>query len=97
MREEEENHHQHKIYETHKRTLLKGITAKVLEVSFDFLIFNSILSHIIPSQLEAALESLGIAILIEGVCFALGYLNERGWNRIQWQRKVIDIEPDHKP
>jgi hypothetical protein len=70
---------------------LKGITAKVLEISFDFLIFNSILSHIIPSQLEAALESLGIAILIEGVCFALGYLNERGWNKIMWGRKVVDV------
>jgi hypothetical protein len=90
--------HEHRVCETHARTLLKGITAKVLEVSFDLLVFDSILSKITPQLglIQNTLNSLGIAILIEGVCFTLGYLNERGWNRIMWGRKVIDIPIDQK-
>lgn len=85
--------HAHKVCETHARTLLKGITAKVLEISFDLLIFDSVLSQITPQLgiIQNTLNSLGIAILIEGFCFALGYLNERGWNRIMWGRKVVDV------
>jgi hypothetical protein len=82
--------HEHKVCESHKRTLLKGVTAKVLEVSFDLVIFSSVLSQYMPPQL-AILDSLGISIMIESFCFGLGYLNERLWNKVQWGRKVIDI------
>jgi hypothetical protein len=37
------------------------------------------------------MESLGVAIGIEGLCYALTYFNERGWNRIQWGRKIINV------
>jgi hypothetical protein len=85
--------HEHKVCETHKRTLLKGVTAKVLEVSFDLIVFDSILSQIAPNVgiIQNTLNSLGIAVLIEGFCFGLGYLNERLWNRLQWGRKVVDV------
>jgi hypothetical protein len=76
--------HKHKIYESHLRTAFKGVTAKTLEVFFDFIVLNLLFHR--PA------ESLGAAIGLEALCYGLNYLNERGWNRIQWQRKVIEVE-----
>jgi hypothetical protein len=76
--------HEHKVCETHLRTALKGITAKVLEIFFDFIVLNLFLHQ--------AGESLGIAIGLEGLCYLLNYLNERGWNKIMWGRKVIEVK-----
>lgn len=78
--------HKHKVCETHLRTAFKGITAKVLEVLFDFIVLD-LLFH-------APAESLGAAIGLEALCYALNYMNERGWNRIMWGRKVIDVTTD---
>jgi hypothetical protein len=75
--------HEHKVCESHLRTALKGVTAKALEVVFDFIVLEVIFQR--PA------ESLGIAIGLEALCYALNYINERGWNRIQWQRKIMDI------
>lgn len=85
--------HKHKVCETHRRTLLKGITAKVAEILFDLIIFDSILSRIPTyTQINAAVSALGLSILIESICFGLNYLNERGWNKIMWGRKIIEVE-----
>jgi hypothetical protein len=77
------NDHEHKVCETRLRTALKGVTAKILEIALDFTILDIVFHR--PA------ESLGIAIGLEVVCYALNYINERGWNRIMWGRKVIDI------
>jgi hypothetical protein len=81
-----DNCHQHKVCESRKRTALKGITAKALEVLFDFIVLDLIFQR--PA------ESLGVAIGIEGLCYAITYFNERGWNRIMWGRKILDVTAD---
>jgi len=75
--------HEHKVCESRLRTVLKGVTAKMLEVVFDFIVLDLIFQR--PA------ESLGVAIGIEGLCYAITYFNERGWNRIQWGRKIINV------
>lgn len=85
--------HEHKVCETHWRTLAKGITAKAAEVSFDLLIFDAVLSTIVPQYglINNTMSALGIAVIVESVCFGLNYINERFWNRIQWGRKITEI------
>jgi len=85
MKEEEKEHcHEHRVCESHLRTALKGATAKMLEITFDFIVLNLIFQ-------QPLAVSMGGAIGLEALCYALGYLNERGWNRIMWGRKVVDV------
>jgi hypothetical protein len=88
--------HEHKVCETHWRTLAKGITAKAAEVSFDLLIFDSVLNSIAPQYglINNTISALGLSVLIESICFGLNYLNERVWNKVQWGRKVVDVTSD---
>jgi len=78
--------HEHKVFESHLRTALKGITAKTLEIIFDFIVLDLLF--------QCPAESLGAAIGLEALCYALNYINERGWNKIQWGRKVVDVTAD---
>lgn len=70
----------HKINETRKRSFLKGITARILEIVIDTFLFFAL-------GLEIH-TSFGIALLIEGLCFLLHYLNERVWNKINYGRII---------
>lgn len=68
-----------RVYETRRRSLLKGITHRIFEIAVD----TFILSWFV--ELKTA---LGLAVLIELVCY-IGYvLHERGWNRIHYGRIV---------
>lgn len=78
-----DHEHQHKVCESHLRTALKGVTAKALEVLFDFIVLDFLF--------HAPAESLGAAIGLEALCYALNYMNERGWNRIMWGRTITDV------
>jgi hypothetical protein len=75
--------HEHRVCETHLRSILKGITAKIAEISFDFVIL-----YVLG---VGAGESLAVAIGLESICYGLGYINERGWNKIMWGRRVVDV------
>jgi hypothetical protein len=71
----------HKVTETRKRSLLKGLTARILEITLDtFILFFFI-------KIEIGL-GLGLSIFLEATCYCVSYANERGWNRINWGRTV---------
>jgi uncharacterized membrane protein len=74
--------HEHIVHESHLRSLLKGFTARIIEIAFDTVVLSIAGLH--------PFESVGIAILMETVCYCLGYFNERIWNRVQWGRKVVE-------
>jgi hypothetical protein len=80
------DHEEHKVCETRLRSMLKGATAKLIEVTADF-----ILMDIIFGQPE---KSFAVALGLEIFCYICGYWNERIWNKINWGRKVVDIVCD---
>lgn len=82
-----DHNQKHKVVETRMRSLLKGLTARILEITLD----TFVLSFFVKVEV-----GLGVSIFLETTCYVVSYLNERGWNKIQWQRKVIHIESDHK-
>jgi|GEM_PF-7069172 uncharacterized membrane protein len=93
-----ECHHKHKVCESRLRTLIKGFSSHVIEFILDFVLFDAFLTYISKSSvsmtlLNNAISSGVLAVIVEVICFSIGYFNERLWNRSQWQRKVIDIEP----
>jgi uncharacterized membrane protein len=73
--------------ETKTRSLAKTVTSRIVEVIVDTAVIASFLS---------ALAGWGggwekyvvVAILVESICAASSYLNERLWNRIQWGRRI---------
>lgn len=84
--------HKHKVSETKTRSLLKAVTARVLEVFVDTLLLGTIYSFFgIHSPYELA---LGLSVLIEFLCAVATYINERLWNKIQWGREVEDVYED---
>ena len=75
--------HEHEVNETKKRSLLKGISMRILEVLVDTFLL---------SFLGLGVEvSLGVSITIEGICFVVHYINERLWNKIDFGREVKDV------
>lgn len=75
--------HNHVVCETRLRSLLKGATAKVIEVTVDFIVL-----YIIFGQPE---KDFGLALGLEIFCYIAGYWNERLWNKVNWGRKVVEI------
>jgi len=69
-----------KVHETKKRSLAKAISFRAIEIAIDTLIF----SFFIP-DLKIA---LGLALVVEGICFGLHFGFERIWNRINYGRTV---------
>ena len=69
-----------KINETKKRSLLKAISFRIVEITASSLV----LSHFVT-----AYEAIGLAVMLEGICFGLQYLGERIWNKIQWGREIV--------
>lgn len=68
-----------KINETRKRSLLKAISFRILEIAIDTLI----LSCFVEVYLAA-----GLAVVLEGICLALHYCFERVWNRVPYGREI---------
>lgn len=71
-----------KVNETRTRSILKGITGRILEV-----ILDTFLITIIGVPIEI---SFTISVIIEGLCFIAGYINERFWNFTDFGRTVKD-------
>lgn len=81
--------HKHKVSETRKRSLLKTISGRILEILIGTTVFGTILFFLgfpSPYQLGFALN-----LLEELICLKVTYLTERIWNRIQWGRKIENI------
>jgi len=70
-----------KINETRKRSLLKAISFRVVEITA---------SSIVLSFFVAPYKAIGLAVLLEGLCFGLQYLGERAWNRISYGREITE-------
>lgn len=68
-----------KVNETKKRSLLKAITFRVIEIAFDTIILSIFVDvHV----------AFGLAIVLELTCFALHYVFERIWNHIDYGREI---------
>ena len=70
-----------RVNETRKRSLLKAVSFRVIEVALDAVI----LSIFVSPQLAVTL-----AVLLECLCLALHFGFERAWNKIQWGRHIIE-------
>jgi len=68
-----------KVCETKKRSLVKAISFRIIEVAIDTLI----LSFFIPVPIAFVL-----AMAVEGICFALHFAFERVWNKIDYGRHI---------
>ena len=69
-----------RINETRKRSLLKAVSFRLLEIAIDTLI----LSVFVSPKL-----ALGLAVALECICLALHYIFERAWNRVSYGRHII--------
>ena len=69
-----------KVNETRKRSLLKAISFRVVEITA---------SSIVLSFFVTTYEAIGLAVLLEGLCFGLQYLGERVWNKIGYGREIV--------
>jgi len=69
-----------KINETRKRSLLKAVSFRVIEIVVDALILSVFVSP------EVA---IGLAVLLELLCLGLHYGCERIWNRIPYGRHIV--------
>lgn len=69
-----------KINETRKRSLLKAISFRLIEIALDALILSIFLEiHL----------ALSLAVALEGLCLLLHYGFERAWNKSQYGRHTI--------
>ena len=70
-----------KVNETRRRSLLKASSFRVLEIALDSLILSIFLSPPV---------AIGVAVLLEVLCFVLHFSFERVWNRIEYGRQIIN-------
>lgn len=70
-----------RVNETRKRSLLKAVSFRVIEIALDSLI----LSIFVSPEIAVAL-----AVLLECLCFALHYGFERAWNRVNYGRHIME-------
>ena len=69
-----------RINETRKRSLLKAVSFRIIEIALDTLILSIFLEiHL----------ALGLAIALEGLCLLLHYGFERLWNRTDFGRDIV--------
>jgi len=71
-----------KINETKARSLAKAVTARILAILANLLLFMLVK---IPFA-----EAVTMAVSTEILCFLTMFLNERGWNLTDWGRKIED-------
>jgi len=81
--------HKHKVSETCIRSLLKTVSARLLEILIDTILLGVIYSLLgIPRPYEIAFS---LSVVIECLCALATYVNERLWNKVQWGREVRDV------
>lgn len=84
--------HKHRVDETRKRSLAKAISGRIVEITIGTLVFGTIILIIFPSVENPYLAGLGLNLIEEGLCFLITFFIERVWNKINWGRKVEDVE-----
>lgn len=74
-----------RINETRRRSLLKAVSFRIIEIALDTLILSIFLEiHL----------ALGLALALEGLCLLLHYGFERLWNRTDYGRGFIEDKGD---
>ena len=68
-----------KVYETKRRSLLKALSFRVVEIAVDSLILSFFVTPVV---------AIGLAIALEGICLVLHFVFERGWNKIDYGRHI---------
>ena len=68
-----------RVNETKKRSLLKAVSFRLVEVAVDTLI----LSFFVRPEV-----AFGLAAGLEGICLLLHYLFERVWNKTDYGREI---------
>ena len=68
-----------KVYETRKRSLLKAISFRIIEIAID----SAILSIFVSPPV-----AIGLGVALEGICLLLHFGFERIWNKIDYGRQV---------
>jgi len=69
-----------RVDETRTRSLLKALSFRIIEISVD----TFILSFFVTTPV-----ALGLAITLELICLLLHFVFERGWNKINFGRKIV--------
>lgn len=75
-----------KVYETNKRSILKSMTGRLIEIVVGTLVQGSILGYLgLPAP-----YGLGFIMTLveEALCFVICFANERTWNLTDWGRHV---------
>jgi uncharacterized membrane protein len=70
------------VYETRKRSLLKVISARVIEIIIDSIVLYFF------GKLDVGL-AIGLAVAIEFICLSLHFIVERIWNKINYGRIIM--------
>lgn len=79
-----------KVEDSRKRSIMKALTANLLEVIFDTIVMGIIFSFLgLPTE-EAFLSGGGLAVLTQVICFFTQYVADRIWNKTQWGRKIVE-------
>jgi len=68
-----------RVNESRKRSLLKAISFRIVEIAVDTLILSCFIEVFIAA---------GLSIALEGICLILHYIFERIFNRINYGREV---------
>ena len=77
----------HRVNETRKRSLIKAVSFRIIEIIVDVVILVGLMRTGLP---ELVIAGAG-AISVEASCGIGYYLWERLWNRIDWGREIEDI------
>jgi uncharacterized membrane protein len=69
-----------RINETRKRSLLKAVSFRIIEIALDTLILSFFITPAI---------AFGVAVAVECMCLILHYIFERIFNRISYGREIV--------
>jgi len=83
--------HNHKVEDTRKRSISKAITGRIIEILVGTTIQGTILHFYFGFPFAYGVGFI-MTLIEELSCAVICYFNDRLWNRVQWGRKVIDIE-----
>jgi hypothetical protein len=82
--------HKHAINETKARSSLKSVTGRLIEITVGTVVQGIVLTLLgFPSAFELGFM---MTLIEEITCFSICFVNERIWNKIDWGRKIEDVE-----
>jgi hypothetical protein len=82
--------HKHAINETKARSFLKSVTGRLIEITVGTVVQGIVLTLLgFPSAFELGFM---MTLIEEITCFSICFVNERIWSKIDWGRKIEDVE-----